>query len=97
LKRGDSIPLNTIGKGVIEMLDGFEHSCEEITVTTPLDHKVKVRMKNLGDDVWDTTLVYVRQSHRVGRFKGWGHVMQAATKKAIEIADALPSPGPIHF
>jgi hypothetical protein len=76
--------------GVIE-LDGCKHSCEEITVTTPLNHKVKVRMKNLGDDVWDTTLVYVRQPHRVGKFKGWEHVIQAATKKAIEIADATLS------
>jgi hypothetical protein len=54
--------LNT-DKSVIEMLDGLKRSCEEITVTTPLNHKVKVRMKNLGDDVWDTTLVYVRQPH----------------------------------
>ena len=82
--------LNT-DKGVIEMLDGRKHSCEEITVTTPLNHKVKVRMKNLGDDVWDTTLVHVRQPHRVGKFKGWEHVIQAATKKAIEIADATLS------
>jgi len=79
--------LNT-DTGVIETLDGCKHSCEEITVTTPLNHKVKVRMKNLGDDVWDTTLVYVRQPHRVGKFKGWEHALQAATKKAIEIADA---------
>ena len=50
-------------------------------------------MKNFGDDVWDTTLVYVRQPHRVGKFKGWDHVIQAATKKAIEIADAPLSPG----
>ncbi|MGA2646656.1 MAG: hypothetical protein ABSF15_18245 [Candidatus Sulfotelmatobacter sp.] len=85
----------TVDKGVIEMLDGPKHAHEEITVTTPLNHKVKVRMKNLGDDVWDTTLVYVRRSHRVGKFKGWGHTIQAANKKAIEIADALPSPGPV--
>jgi hypothetical protein len=82
--------LNT-DTGVIETLDGCKHSCEEITVTTPLNHKVKVRMKNLGDDVWDTTLVYVRQPHRVGKFKGWEHALQAATKKAIEIADATLS------
>ena len=82
--------LNT-DTGVIETLDGCKHSCEEITVTTPLNHKVKVRMKNLGNDVWDTTLVYVRQPHRVGKFKGWEHALQAATKKAIEIADATLS------
>jgi hypothetical protein len=52
-------------------------------------------MKNLGDDVWDTTLAYVRQPHRVGKFEGWAHAIQAATKKAIEIADAPPSPGPV--
>jgi len=80
-------------KGLIEMLDGLNHSYEEITVTTPLNHKVKVRMENLGDDVWDTTLAYARQPHRVGKFKGWEHAIQAATKKAIEIADAPPSPG----
>ena len=75
------------GSPVIDLLDERTHSSEEITITTPLNHKVKVRMKNLGDDVWDTTLVYVRRSHRVGKFKGWDHATQAATKKAIEIAD----------
>jgi hypothetical protein len=68
---------------------------EEITLTTPLNRKVKVRMKNLGDDVWDTTLVYMRRSHRVGKFKGREHTLQAATKKAIEIADAPPCPIPV--
>jgi hypothetical protein len=87
--------LNTIDKGVIETLDGRKHSYKEITVTTPLNHKVKVRMKNLGDDVRDTTLVYMRRSHRVGKFKGWEHAIQAATKKALEIADAPPSPSPV--
>jgi hypothetical protein len=80
---------------VIDLLDGRKHSSEEITVTTPLNHKVKVRMKNLGDDVWDTTLVYLRPSHRVGKFKGWDHAIEAATKKAIETADAPPSPGSV--
>src|ERR1700693_2405273 len=75
---------------VIDLLAERKHPCEEITVTTPLNRKVKVRMKNLGDDVWDITLVYVRQPHRVGKFKGWEHVIQAATKKAIQIADAPP-------
>jgi hypothetical protein len=83
------------GSPVIDLLDGRKHSCEEITITTPLNHKVKVRMKNLGDNVWDTTLVYVRRSHRVGKFKGWDHATHAATKKAIEIADPPPAPGPV--
>jgi hypothetical protein len=72
-----------------------KHSYEEIVVTTPLNCKLKVRMKNLGDDVWDTTLVYMRRSHRFGKFKGREHAMQAATKKAMEIADAPPSPSPV--
>jgi hypothetical protein len=66
---------------------------EEIVVTTPLKHKVKVRMKNLGDDVWDTTIVYANQNHRVGKFKGKDFAIEA-NKKAIEIADAPPSPSP---
>ena len=83
------------GRPAIDLLDGRKHSCEEITVTTPLNHKVKVRMENLGDDVWDTTLAYARQPHRVGKFKGWEHAIRAATKKAIDIADAPPSAGPV--
>jgi len=70
------------------MLDGPKDLSEEFTLTTPLHRKVKVRMKNLGDDVWDTTLVYLRRLHRVGKYKGWDHAMQAATKKAIGVADA---------
>jgi hypothetical protein len=68
---------------------------EEIPITTPLKHKVKVRMKDLGDDVWDTTLVYVGQPHRVGKFKGKDRAIEAATKKAIEIADVPPSTGSV--
>ena len=67
---------------------------EEIVVTTPLEHKVKVRMKNLGDDVWDTTIVYANQNHRVGKFRGKDFAIEAANKKAIEIADAPPSLSP---
>jgi hypothetical protein len=80
---------------VIDLLDGGKRSCEETIVTTPLNHKVKVRMKSVGDDIWDTTLVYLRQPHRVGKFKGWEHAIQAATKKAIETADPPPAPGPV--
>jgi hypothetical protein len=63
---------------------------EKSIVTTPLKRKVKVRMTNLGDDVWDTTMVYAGQSHRVGKFKGKDRAIEAATKKAVEIADAPP-------
>jgi hypothetical protein len=68
---------------------------EEIVVTTPLKHKVKVRMKNLGDDVWDTSFFYANQVRRVGKFKGKDFAIDAATKKAIEIADAPPSTGSV--
>ena len=64
---------------------------EEIVVTTPLKRKVKVQMKNLGDDVWDTSLFYANQVRRVGKFKGKDFAIDAATKKAIEIADAPSS------
>ena len=68
---------------------------EEIVVTTPLKRKVKVRMKNLGDDVWDTSLFYANQVRRVGKFKGKDFAIDAATKKAMEIADAPPSTGSV--
>jgi len=68
---------------------------EEIVVTTPLKRKVKVQMKNLGDDVWDTSLFYANQVRRVGKFKGKDFAIDAATKKAIEIADAPPSTGSV--
>ena len=69
---------------------------EEVTVTTPQNHKVKIRMKSLGEDVWDTTIVYVGQPHRVGKFKGKDHAIEAATKKAIKVADVnlVPQNGP---
>jgi hypothetical protein len=68
---------------------------EEIVITTPLNRKVKVRMRNLGDDVWDTSLFYANQVRRVGKFKGKDFAIDAAKKKAIEIADAPPSTGPV--
>lgn len=52
-------------------------------------------MRNLGDDVWDTSLFYANQVRRVGKFKGKDFAIDAATKKAIEIADAPPSTGPV--
>ena len=66
---------------------------EEIVITTPLKRKVKVRMRNLGDDVWDTSLFYANQVRRVGKFKGKDFAIDAAKKKAIEIADAPSSTG----
>ena len=68
---------------------------EEIVITTPLQRKVKVRMKDLGDDVLDTSLFYANQVRRVGKFKGKNFAIEAATKKAIEIADAPPSTGAV--
>jgi hypothetical protein len=52
-------------------------------------------MRNLGDDVWDTSLFYANQVRRVGKFKGKDFAIDAATKKAIEIADAPPSTGSV--
>jgi len=60
---------------------------EEFILTTPLKRKVKVRMKQVGEDVWDTSLFYADQVRRVGRFQGKRFAMEAATKKAIETAD----------
>ena len=68
---------------------------EEIILITPLKRRVKVRMKNLGDDVWDTSLSYANQVRRVGKYKGKDFAIDAATKKAIEVADAPPSTGSI--
>jgi hypothetical protein len=65
--------------------------CEEFILTTPLKRKVKVRMKQVGEDVWDTSLFYADQVRRVGKFQGKRFAMEAATKKAIETADS-PSP-----
>jgi hypothetical protein len=70
---------------------------EEIVVTTPLKRKVKVQMKNLGDDVWDTSLFYANQVRRVGKFKGKDFAIDAARKKAIEIADAPLSTGSVIY
>jgi hypothetical protein len=52
-------------------------------------------MRNLGDDVWHTSLFYANQVRRVGKFKGRDFAIDAATKKAIEIADAPPSTGSV--
>jgi hypothetical protein len=68
---------------------------EEIILITPLKRRVKVRMKNLGEDVWDTSLSYANQVRRVGKYKGKDFAIDAATKKAIEVADAPPSTGSI--
>ena len=65
--------------------------CEEFILTTPLKHKVKVRMKQVGEDVWDTSLFYADQVRRVGKFQGKRFAMEAATKKAIETADSPSS------
>ena len=69
--------------------------CEEFILTTPLKRKVKVRMKQVGEDVWDTSLFYAGQVRRVGKFQGKRFAMEAATKKAIETTDS-PSPTSSH-
>jgi hypothetical protein len=62
---------------------------EEVTIITPLNRKVKVRLEKMGDDVWDTTIAYGRQIHRVGKFQGRDRAMEASKKKAAEVADVL--------
>lgn len=64
---------------------------EKIIVVTPDKHKVSVRLNQIMDDVWDTTLIYGKQVHRVGRFKGKNYAMDAATKRATQVADASPT------
>jgi hypothetical protein len=63
---------------------------ENIIVITPGKHKVSVRLNQIAEDVWDTTLRYSSQVHRVGKFKGKNYAIEAATKRATEIADAPP-------
>jgi hypothetical protein len=62
---------------------------EEVTIITALDRKVTVRLKKMGDDVWDTTISYRKQIHRVGKFQGRDRAMEASKKKAVEVADVL--------
>ena len=38
-------------------------------------------MRNLGDDVWDTSLFYANQVRRVGKLKGKDFAIDAAKKK----------------
>jgi hypothetical protein len=66
---------------------GLNIGYEELVLTTPLKRKVRVRMKQVGEDVWDTSLSYAGQLRRVGRFQGKRFAVEAATKKAIETAD----------
>jgi hypothetical protein len=65
---------------------------ERIIVITPGKHKVSVRLNQIAEDVWDTTLRYSCQVHRVGKFKGKDFAIEGATKRATEIADAPPIP-----
>ena len=62
---------------------------EEVTIITPLSRMVKVRLEKKGQDVWDTTIVYGKQIHRVGKFQGRDRAMEASKKKAVEVADVL--------
>jgi hypothetical protein len=67
---------------------------EKVTIITGLDRKVTVRLEKMGDDVWDTTISYGKQIHRVGRFQGRDRAMDASKKKAAEVTDA-PSANPV--
>jgi hypothetical protein len=41
---------------------------ETVTIITALERKVTVRLEKKGEDVWDTTILYGKQIHRVGKF-----------------------------
>jgi hypothetical protein len=62
---------------------------ETVTIITALDRKVTVRLQKMGEDVWDTTIQYGKQFHRVGRYLGRDRAMEASKKKAAEVADIL--------
>jgi hypothetical protein len=62
---------------------------ETVTISTPLQRTVDVRLEKKGEDVWDTTIVYGKQIHRVGKFQGRDRAMEASKKKAVEVADTL--------
>jgi hypothetical protein len=62
---------------------------EEVTIITPMNRMVKVRLERKGEDVWDITLAYGRQIHRVGRYQGRDRAIEASRKKAAEVADVL--------
>jgi hypothetical protein len=62
---------------------------ETLTIITPLQRIVDVRLEKKGEDVWDTTIVYRRQIHRVGKFQGRDRAIEASKKKASEVADVL--------
>jgi hypothetical protein len=62
---------------------------ETVTIFTPLQRMVDVRLEKKGEDVWDTTIVYEKQIHRVGRYQGRDRAMEASKKKASEVADVL--------
>jgi hypothetical protein len=68
---------------------------EEFEVTTPGKHRVTVRMDEIAEDTWKTDIVYAGQVRFVGRFKGKAFAIDAATKKAAEVADAPPTGGVI--
>jgi hypothetical protein len=64
---------------------------ETVTIFTQLQRMVDVRLEKRGEDVWDTTILYEKQIHRVGKFQGRDRAMEASKKKAAEVADVLSS------
>jgi hypothetical protein len=64
---------------------------ETVTIFTPLQRMVDVRLEKKGEDVWDTTIVYGKQIYRVGKFQGRDRAIEASKKKAAEVADVLPT------
>ena len=76
------------------MLSSSHMAYEKVMIITALDRKVTVRLEKMGEDVWDTTIAFGKQIHRVGKFRGRDRAMEASKKKAVEVADA-PSANPV--
>jgi hypothetical protein len=61
---------------------------EEVPIVTPLKRVVTIRLTEVGEDVWDTSIVYMKQTRRVGKYQGKDRAMEAARKMAEAVGDA---------
>jgi hypothetical protein len=66
---------------------------EKSYVTTPLNKEVVVQLENVREDIWVAKIVYLQKVHMVGKFRGKHFAIEAARKKAEQIADAPAQTG----
>ena len=66
---------------------------EKSYVTTPLNQEVVVQLENLREDIWEAKIVHLQKVHMVGKFRGKHFAIEAARKKAEQIADGPAQPG----